>query len=147
MPGSYRELLHGGNAASGRRVTLGAVAQCSQCHSIEVQGAKVGPHLGGVGSRLSREELLVALMDPSARIAPGFGIVTLTLRSGESVTGRLLDETDAVVSVETGEGQVARVPTSDIARRENAPSPMPPSQLFLKPREIRDVVEYLSSLR
>jgi quinoprotein glucose dehydrogenase len=143
----HRELLHGGDAVVGRRVTLGAVAQCSQCHSIEAEGAKVGPHLGGVGSRLTREELLEALMDPSARIAPGFGIVTLTLRSGDSVVGRLAEESNEVVSVETGEGQVSRVPAADITRRENAPSPMPPSQLFLRPREIRDVVEYLSSLR
>jgi quinoprotein glucose dehydrogenase len=143
----HRELLHGGDSVAGRRVTLGAVAQCSQCHSIEAEGAKVGPHLAGVGSRLSREELLEALMDPNARIAPGFGIVSLTLRSGEAVIGRLVEESDQVLVIDTGEDQMTRVPAASVARRENAPSPMPPSQLSLKPREIRDVVEYLTTLR
>jgi quinoprotein glucose dehydrogenase len=143
----HRELLHGGDRAAGRRVTLGAVAQCSQCHSIEAEGAKVGPHLAGVGSRLSREELLEALMDPNARISPGFGIVSLTLRSGETVIGRLVEESDQVLVIDTGEDQMTRVPASSVARREHAPSPMPPSQLSLTAREIRDVVEYLSGLR
>jgi quinoprotein glucose dehydrogenase len=142
---SRRELLIGGDAAAGRRVTLSAVAQCSQCHSVEVAGATVGPRLTGVGSRLSREELLASLMDPSARIAPGFGIVGLTLRSGEQVTGRIVEETAVLLTVETGEARTVQVPMADIARRENAPSPMPPAQLFLSPREIRDVVEYLTT--
>jgi quinoprotein glucose dehydrogenase len=144
---AHRELLRGGDAAAGRRVTLSAAAQCTQCHSVEVPGANAGPHLSGVGSRLSREDLLLALVEPSARIAPGFGYVTLTLRSGHTVTGRLLDDAAGAVAVETGAGQTVRVPTADIARRENSPSPMPPAHLFLSPREIRDVVEYLTTLR
>ncbi len=140
----HRELLMGGDAAAGRRVTLSAVAQCSQCHSVEVAGATVGPGLTGVGSRLSREELLVSLMDPSARIAPGFGIVGLSLRSGQTITGRLTEESADRLVVDTGEARTVQVLTADIARREDAPSPMPPAQLFLSPREIRDLVEYLS---
>lgn len=145
LAGAYPELLRGGDAAAGRRVTLSAVAQCSQCHSVEVDGATVGPRLTGVGSRLSREELLASLLDPSARIAPGFGIVGLTLRSGQTITGRLVEETAAVLTVETGDARTITVPTADIARREAGPSPMPPAQLFLSPREIRDVVEYLTT--
>lgn len=142
-----RELLMGGDAAAGRRVVMSATAQCSQCHSIEAQGATVGPRLTGVGSRLSREDLLIALMDPNARIAPGFGIVGLTLRSGRTVTGRLMEETAQTLAVDTGEGQPTRVEVSDVVKRDGAPSPMPPVQLSLGAREIRDVVAYLSTLR
>jgi hypothetical protein len=39
------------------------------------------------------------------------------------------------------------VAKTDVATRTNAPSAMPPMNLLLTPREIRDVVEFLSSLR
>ncbi len=144
---SNGELLHGGDAVAGRRVALSAAAQCSQCHAIGAPGADAGPNLAGVGSRLSREDLLTALLDPSARIAPGFGIVGLTLRSGQTITGRLVEETSTTLVVDDGGDQPRRVATSDVVTKEQAPSPMPPAQLSLSPREIRDVVAYLDTLR
>jgi hypothetical protein len=33
----------------------------------------VGPKLNGIASRLKQEQLLEALINPSARIAPGYG--------------------------------------------------------------------------
>jgi putative membrane-bound dehydrogenase-like protein len=98
---AFGAALAGGNAQRGRRVVHSEAAQCTRCHSIEVAGAEVGPRLLGVGSRLTRPQLLQALVDPNARIAPGF----------------------------------------------HAPSAMPPMGALLSKREIRDVVEYLSTLK
>lgn len=72
----YGDALHGGDARAGQRVVFqNPAAQCTRCHSItgNAAGANVGPPLRGVASRLSREQLLEALVAPSARIAPGFG--------------------------------------------------------------------------
>jgi hypothetical protein len=57
--------------------------------------------LRNIGAQLTRQQLLEALIDPSARIAPGF----------------------------------------------TAPSAMPQMQNLLTRRQVRDVVEYLSTLR
>jgi putative heme-binding domain-containing protein len=105
----------------------------------------VGPNLSGVASRLQREQLLEALVDPSARIAPGFGPVQLTLKNGKKLFGTLKEETPTQVVVDVGGDQ--RVAKSDIATRVNGPSAMPLMSALLTRREIRDVVEYLSTLK
>ena len=40
-----------------------------------------------------------------------------------------------------------RIQVADIATRTNGVSAMPPMNLLLTPREIRDIVEYLASLK
>ena len=71
----------------------------------------------------------------------------VTLTSGQTVSGRLREETDAYLVVEPGQGQARRIARSEIARRVNAPSTMPPMHTLLSRREIRDVVEFLTTDR
>jgi putative heme-binding domain-containing protein len=142
----YADALRGGDARRGARVVFQApAAQCTRCHSFGGPGANVGPNLSGVASRLQREQLLEALVDPSARIAPGYGPVQLTLKNGKKLFGTLKDETPTHVVVDAGGDQ--RIAKSDIAQRVNGPSAMPPMGTLLTRREIRDVVEYLGTLR
>ncbi|WP_128545317.1 HEAT repeat domain-containing protein [Larkinella soli] len=71
---SYKGALFGGDVASGRRIFFRhQTAQCIRCHSYDDLGGNAGPRLNGVAGRLSREQLLEAVINPSARIAPGFG--------------------------------------------------------------------------
>ena len=50
------------------------------------------------------------MVDPSARIAPGFGVVSLALRDGREVLGILREETADTLVVEepTGNQKVAK---------------------------------------
>ena len=114
--------------------------------SASVPGANVGPPLRGVASRLTREQLLEALVDPSARIAPGYGPVQVTLKNGQKYFGTLKEETDSYIVVDVSPAP-KKIAKSDIAQRTNGPSPMPPMPTLLSRREIRDVVEYLSTLK
>jgi quinoprotein glucose dehydrogenase len=139
-------LLSGGDSRRGRDVYVEHVAaQCSRCHSLRGRGADVGPDLSSVGTTLTREQLLQALLEPNARIAPGFGTVSVKLKNGTQVDGTLRDETDTHVVLMAATPQ--RIPKAEIAERTNPISAMPPMGLILKPREIRDLVEYLSSLK
>ena len=142
-------LLTGGDTDRGGQVyTDNAASQCSRCHTLRGRGADVGPNLSTVGATLTREQLLEALIEPNARISPGFGTVSFKLRNGRQVDGTLRDETDTHVVVTTGTAAVEeRIAKSDIAERTNAVSAMPPMGLILKPREVRDVVQYLSTLK
>jgi putative heme-binding domain-containing protein len=143
----YRETLYGGDPAKGRTVVLRhPAAECMRCHALEEGGGQVGPALVGVGGRLSRVQLLEALVAPGVRLAPGFGTVTLTLRNGQTVAGTLQDETDSTLSLKLGTGETQDVAKQDIATRQNSPSAMPPMQNLLTPAEIRDAIAFLASL-
>jgi len=67
-------------------------------------GGNAGPRLNGIARQLSREELLIALVDPNARLAPGYGFVTLELENGETVSGTLENDSAEGVSLKNGQG-------------------------------------------
>lgn len=142
-------LVRGGDARRGRQVfAQNPAAECTRCHAIRGQGSDVGPDLTRIGATLSREQMLEALVDPSARIAPGYGLVGLTLRDGSRVDGILRDESDTHVTLLVGTPAVEqKVAKTDITERSNPISAMPPLGLLLEPREVRDLVEFLASLR
>lgn len=141
--------LTGGDARKGQQVLMqNPLAECTRCHAIRGRGADVGPELTRIGSALTREQLLEALTEPNKRIAPGFGTVGITLKNGDRVDGTLKEETDREVVVLTGTPVTARrLAKADIAERTDPVSAMPPLGLILKPREVRDLVEFLSGLR
>jgi putative membrane-bound dehydrogenase-like protein len=145
---SFSETLYGGNAWAGRDVFMtNSTAQCVRCHTLGNQESTVGPPLAGIGDRLSREQLLEALIEPSARLAPGFGSVRITLKGGQVVTGILLEESKEEIKLRTAEAEPLEIPVSRISKRENLPSSMPPMRTLLSKREIRDVVEFLANLK
>jgi putative heme-binding domain-containing protein len=144
---AYGNVLRGGDARRGQRIVMqGPSAECVKCHNLGTgAGANVGPSLRGVAGRLTRAQILESLVDPSARIAPGFGPVMVTLKDGKKAFGTLKEETATYIIVDAGTPK--RILKSDIAKRANGPSAMPPMGPRLTRRELRDVVEYLSSLK
>lgn len=145
---SFSETLYGGNARNGRNIFMyNSTAQCVRCHGLGDEKGTVGPSLRGIGDVLSREELLRALIEPSARLAPGFGSVKITLKDDQVVTGILMEETEAELILKTSEAEPMEIPLSRISKRENLPSGMPPMKTLLSKREIRDVIEFLANLK
>ncbi|MEN9883302.1 MAG: hypothetical protein RLZZ420_519, partial [Bacteroidota bacterium] len=66
--------ISGGDVRKGNRIFWNhQTAQCIRCHAYDDAGGNAGPRLNGVADRLTKEQLLEALIEPSARIAPGFG--------------------------------------------------------------------------
>ena len=139
----------GGDFRNGMRVvTDNPPAECTRCHTIRGRGADVGPELTHIGSTLTRAQLVEALVTPNARIAPGFGIVSITLKNGEKADGTLRSETDTEVVLLTGTPPAERkIAKADIASRTDPISAMPPLGLILKPHEVRDLVEFLAGMR
>ena len=142
-------LTKGGDFRAGQRVvTDNPLAECTRCHTIRGRGADVGPELTHIGSTLTRAQLVEALVTPNARIAPGFGIVSITLKNGEKADGTLRSETDSEVVLLTGTPPAERkIPKAEIASRTDPISAMPPLGLILKPRDVRDLVEFLAGMR
>ena len=145
---SFMEALYGGDARSAWWYFMtNSTAQCVRCHAINGEGGTVGPDLGQIGDKLSREDLLRALIEPSARLAPGYGTVKLTLKDGQVVTGVLMEESADELIIKTSDAEPLEVSTSRISKRENTPSAMPPMGTLMSKREIRDMVELLANLK
>jgi putative heme-binding domain-containing protein len=124
-----------------------STGQCVRCHSIDGTGGTVGPPLTNIGDKLSREELLRALIEPSARLAPGYGSVKITLKDNQVVTGILMEESDSEVIIKTADAEPLEISLSRISKRENFPSGMPPMRTLMSKREIRDMIEFLATLK
>ena len=142
----YKASLRGGSAEQGARVFYNnAAAQCIRCHAVDGNGGEVGPELTSVAGTLSRVQLLESMVAPSARIAPGYGVITATLTDGDTVRGALREETDSYYVITVG-SEDQTVQKSMIESVETTPSSMPAMGDLLSRRELRDLVEFMTTL-
>jgi putative heme-binding domain-containing protein len=140
----YAGALTGGDKNNGAGLFFwNSTAQCVRCHAIGDNGGKVGPQLKNIGNILTREQILQAIVDPSARLSPGYGTVKVTLTDGAQVTGTLMSEDKKELIIKTSDAEPMEIPLSRISKRENYPSGMPPMGLALSKKEVRDLVEFL----
>jgi quinoprotein glucose dehydrogenase len=145
----YREALAGGDAEAGRHVFFYKTdVSCLRCHKLKGEGGDVGPDLAGIGSREKRDYLLEAIVDPNRQIAKGYETVVLTLANGQVKSGILKSEDAKAVRLMTPEGTLLTIPREEIDRRSRGPSAMPDDLTrHLTRRELRDLVEFLASLK
>jgi len=144
----FKETLVGGNKDSGRGVFYNnGVARCVRCHSVFEYGGNAGPVLSGIGSRKSPAYLLQSIIEPSAVLAPGYGVATLTLPNDEVIAGIIQSETDETISLKIGKDEVRTISKETIVSREDIPSSMLSVKGELTKREIRDLMAFLVSLK
>jgi putative heme-binding domain-containing protein len=142
----YAGTLLGGNGGNGWGIFFyNSSAQCVRCHAIDGQGGKVGPDLSNIGNILKREQILEAMVDPGARLSPGFGTVKVTLTDGSETTGTLMEENAKEIILKTSDAEPLEIELSRISKRQNYPSGMPPMGLVMSKKEIRDMVEFLAN--
>lgn len=145
---SFQGALLGGDENRGSRIFYShQTAQCIRCHVVGDYGGNAGPPLTNIASKLSREELLQALVEPSARLAPGYGMVTVELNNGKKLSGILQGEDKQKLSVKIGDRPDTVIQVSDIRSKTYGQSSMPPMNLLLTKREIRDLVSFISTLK
>lgn len=144
----YAGALDGGDPQRGQRIFFwNENAQCMKCHAYDDRGGNAGPRINGVGGRLTKEQILEALISPSARLSPGYGMVTLELKDGKKITGILQDENKGGMKLKIGNEPVQLFATADIVKKTYAPSSMPDMKAVLSKKEIRDLVSFLYSAK
>jgi putative heme-binding domain-containing protein len=139
--------LSGRNYARGQQVYQ--VSQCGACHRFQGAGGAAGPELTGVASRYSRADLWRSIVDPSAVISEQYQSMVLTLKDGQEITGRVLEDspTQVVVGVDALTDRKVTVRPSEIRQRvASKVSSMPEGLLSAWGREdILDLLAYLES--
>jgi quinoprotein glucose dehydrogenase len=141
--------LEGGDAAAGQDIFMNKTSvSCSRCHGIVPDDKRVGPSLAGIGGKKSRRELLESLLLPNKTIAEGFATVVLTLDTGKTVTGIILEEANGALRLVDDQTNEFTVSADAIEDRYQGQSAMPDDVArHLTRREIRDLVEFLANLR
>jgi len=147
----FAPALAGGDPDAGEIVFKEhAVAQCFRCHKINGSGGEAGPDLTGIGVKKDRRYLLESIVSPNAQIAEGFQSMLVTLKNGEMQLGIVKTETPDELTLQAPVPGIppVKVKKAEVQSRENAPSGMTPGlgDLLTK-REIRDVIEYLATLK
>ena len=145
---AHRELLEGGDAVRGKELVQNHLgANCLACHSLSDGGSNVGPNLAGIGAQKDRPYLLESLLLPSAQLAPGFGLSTISLRDGTHISGTIDSENGESLTLKLPDGSGKVIALREIAGKTPQISMMPPMLGILSPAEVRDVVAFLSGLK
>ncbi len=151
---AFRSALYGGDADRGKNLFMThAAGQCAKCHKVNGDGGVAGPELTGIGAAKDREYLLAALVDPSSYVVPGYGMLLVTLNSGDSLGGTLMKEEKKSITLkipdpEDSSKQIEKtIPRTEIASIQPPVSAMPPIGHLMTKSEIRDLVAFLSELK
>jgi len=139
---------HGRSFEKGRQAFVDA--QCLSCHRFGNEGGGVGPDLTAVATRFSRRDILESITEPSKVVSEQYQNITLALKNGDDVTGRLLDEDSrrAIIQPNPLQNDTLQVPLADIVRRQPSKvSPMPEGLVnVLTKEEVLDLIAFLESV-
>ena len=114
------------------------------------QGGEVGPAMNGIAAQPGKDRryLLEAVVFPSAQIAKGYETAVVSLADGRTVSGVVKEDTPKQLRLVTPDNRELVIPKDEIEARRTGPSAMPDDlHPKLTRRELRDLVEFLASLR
>lgn len=135
-----------GDAARGQAVFEDR-GECTGCHSVDGDGALIGPDLGSVGAQRSPGSIERSILEPNAEVRAGDRFFQVLDRDGSTVTGRLLNQdTHSVQMISTDERLVSFL-KSDVREFGFVGSPMPSYRDELTADEVADLVGYLVTLQ
>jgi putative heme-binding domain-containing protein len=137
-----------GNAANGQQIFL-TKGTCAKCHPVGSQGKNIGPALTEIGSKLAKEAMYVAILDPSAGISHNYESYLVATVDGITSTGLMVNETDEAITLRTAEGIDQTFKREDVDELVKLILSIMPSDLqkLMTTDELVDLVEYLQSLK
>ena len=146
---NFEECLEGGDLRSGIEIFFGnAAASCRRCHKVKGDGSDVGPDLSAVSKDNPREYLLESIINPNAKIAKGFETVVFAMDDGRIVSGIVKGEDEKTFRLMKPKGEIVVVAKDKIDAQAKGQSGMPADMAKqLSKSDIRDLVEYLSTLK
>ncbi len=127
-----------------------AAGGCFACHRFANEGGMTGPDLTGSGGRYSAHDLLEQIIHPSKEINEQFVPVNVKMKSGETVTGVVVNMNGDRVTVNTdmfNPNQRVNVKRPEVESIEPSKiSPMPPGLLnLMQEDEVMDLLAYILS--
>ena len=141
--------LKGGDAERGKVVFASKTAACGKCHVVTGSERKAGPSLQTSGDKFTREQLITAVLEPSARIHPDHATTTVTTTAGKTHNGVLQTRTDEELQLLDAEGKLVRIPVGMLELEVRSKTSLMPTGLYktVKQGEFADMIAYLETLQ
>jgi len=142
-----RTVSGNGNVARGKAVFLGK-GGCIACHRVGTTGSRAGPDLSDVGSQRRAVEIEQSVLDPDVEILPQNRSFRVTTKSGETISGRLLNIDTFTVQLLDSKERLLAFPKESLQEWAFIDqSPMPSYRNKLSSQELADLIAYLVSLK
>lgn len=137
------------NAKRGKELFFDPVrgAGCAVCHRVQGQGSEFAPDLSAVGIRLTPENIVQAILEPSAAITEGYGLHQIETTSGSHLGAVLLETPTEMVMVTPAGQRLTIEVASVISRKKIDQSVMPQIYGLFGDQALADLTAYLKSLR
>ena len=138
------------NLERGRKMF--AAVGCFACHRVAGEGGILGPDLTAVSGHLGVRDLIEAVVEPSKAISDQYGTATVTMLSGERLTGRIVNLTEDQLHLAENlytPADVRRIAVAEVASVEPSKVSLMPKGMinFLEAGEILDMLAWLRSGR
>jgi putative membrane-bound dehydrogenase-like protein len=122
---------------------------CNVCHQVGREGFDVGPRLTEIGSKLPKEGLFDAIINPSAGISFGFETWQIDMKDGSSLMGIISSRTKTEIELKFPGGINQKIYTNNIKTiKVMAESMMPEGlQETMTEQELADIIQYMTTLK
>lgn len=133
-----------GDRAAGKQFFFGK-GQCASCHMVNGEGSPIGPDLSNLAREMPLYQIRDALLQPDVRIAPGYGMVTVKLRDGQTLRGFARSKTSYDLALQDLKGVFHPLSLDRVSGiTEEKQSLMRPVKA--EADELQDLVAFLSRL-
>ena len=144
----WRSLLTAANAVPGdaKRGQLIYQEKCALCHGGQ---SSLGPSLSGVAKRFSRDDLSVAIFEPSRTIPDRYRSLRILTTDGEIFTGMIVYTAADGTTLQTATGEIVRVNKDNIEDQGYSTESLMPAGLLNEktPAEVADLYAFLATLK
>jgi len=143
-------LLDRADAERGKEIFFDSLrgADCAACHRVRGRGTEFAPDLSGVGTRLTPENMVKAILDPSAAVTEGYATQVFLMSDGRTHEGAVLRETDSTIILLRADGTRVMVETGAIEERKKLnKSVMPTGYALFGDEQLAHLTVWLLTLR
>lgn len=141
----YRALAEKpGDATKGKQLATA----CLVCHTIQGQGAQIGPNLSGAGA-MNLDAMLRSILTPNAAMEAGYRTFRVELNNDEIIDGFLVSQDAQAVILRIPNAEDRRIPRSEIRRANYLRRSLMPENLLesLADPDATHLLAYLRSLK
>ncbi|MCC9599110.1 PQQ-dependent sugar dehydrogenase [Stieleria sp. JC731] len=124
-------------------------ANCRSCHQINQVGKSVGPDLTGIAVKQSPQEVLVSILQPSAKIDPKYRSRQILGTDGQVIVGIVTRETATEIEVVDSTGKQQSILIEEIELMRQSEKSAMPDQLLsgMTADQAADLLAYILSTK